>query len=282
MTQKDIIKKLTEYFNARDDIVMAFLFGSQVKDMTHSSSDWDIAVYFKPEKNEIEWENNNREYPEEDRIWSDCIRMIQSDDVDLIVLNRAPATIAESALDGLPLVMKDRGLWLEFMLRISQESEDFRRTTREYAEIYWRSTSLTEKDADALERRLVFLDSERKDLSSFISFSWIDYQKNAERRRSLERLIENLINAAIDISKIILASEKRSIPKTYKEMLSQVGIVSHFSADVSEKLSRWAELRNILSHEYLDIRWKQISDFLEHAPAIFEAFIKSAREFAKN
>ena len=73
----------------------------------------------------IEWEEQNREYPEEDKIWGDLIDILQTDNVDLIILNRAPANIAASALRGLPLVIKDYKLYLEFMLLVTREAEDY-------------------------------------------------------------------------------------------------------------------------------------------------------------
>ncbi|HID95445.1 MAG TPA: nucleotidyltransferase domain-containing protein [Candidatus Latescibacteria bacterium] len=44
-----IIAKLKDYFERRDEIVMAFLFGSWAKRLRHTDSDVDIAVYFKPD-----------------------------------------------------------------------------------------------------------------------------------------------------------------------------------------------------------------------------------------
>src|SRR4030067_3511917 len=52
--------------------------------------------------------------------------------VDLIVLNRARSSIAASAINGMPIIIKDRGLYLDFMLRITREAEDFRETVEDY------------------------------------------------------------------------------------------------------------------------------------------------------
>ncbi len=46
-------------------------------------------------------------------------------DVDLISLNTAPPLIAQAALRGKPIVIKDQALYLNFMLETSGESEDF-------------------------------------------------------------------------------------------------------------------------------------------------------------
>lgn len=120
-----IVTKLKNYFEKRDDIVMAFLFGSWAKSHEGTESDIDIAVYFKPENNILEWENTDSQYYGEEQIWLE-IEMIVEKDVDLLVLNRAVPTVADSAIRGVPIIIKDRNLYMDFLLRITFEAMDFR------------------------------------------------------------------------------------------------------------------------------------------------------------
>lgn len=278
--REEKIQRLKEYFQKRDDIVMAFLFGSQAKERAHASSDWDIAVYFKPSDGQVEREAVHKEYKEEHRVWSDVEEIVRRE-VDLLILNRVAASIADTAIQGEPLVIKDRKLWLEFMLIVSREAEDFRRTAKEYAEIYWRSASLTEQDAHILERRLLFLDSELRVLPEYTTLSWLDYQTSKDKQRQIERLIENLMNAVIDVAKTVLASEKRPIPSSYKGIAREACAVLSFPFEVADQLAEWTELRNILAHEYLDYRWDKIRPFLERAEPFLDSFVNAVREFLK-
>lgn len=246
---------------------MAFVFGSRAKKRLTKTSDWDIAIYFKPLTSTIEWENN-RDYPNEDKIWGELIEILGTDNVDLIVLNRAPAGVADSALKGMPIIIKDRRIYLEFMLTVTREAEDYRQTTKEYAQVYWRSTSLSEEDKHILNRRLLFLDTELSDRDKFSSLTQLEYEQDRMARRQVERWIENLVNAAIDIAKTLLASQKRPIPST----------LPNFSSDLGEQLANWAELRNILAHEYLDVRWKRIEDFIKRAEPYFKNLIDVVRK----
>ncbi|MDO8592329.1 MAG: DUF86 domain-containing protein [bacterium] len=272
------IDQLKEYFQKRDDVLMAFLFGSQAKGRAMSGSDWDIAVYFKPAGKIIEFQAD-RDFTQESEVWGDLIDILQTDNVDLIVLNRAPATLADAAIEGEPLVIKDRGLFTEFMLRVTSEAIDFRQTVKEYAEVYWRSASLNEKDVEIVRKRLIFLNSELNDIEKFYSLDQFAYENDNAKRREAERLIENLMNAAIDISKTFLASEKRTVPGSYKEILRSLYLIPNFSKTLGEQLSEWAELRNILAHEYPDIRWKRIEDFLKRSQPYFEELINGAKDF---
>lgn len=127
----EMIKILKEYFEGRDDILMAFLFGSYARAIPHRESDVDIAVYFRPKSGYLEWEEFDIKYEAEDEIWLDVERLLKRN-VDLIILNRARSTIAQSAINGIPIIIKDRGLYLDFMLRVTLEAEDFRETFEDY------------------------------------------------------------------------------------------------------------------------------------------------------
>ena len=131
----DILK---EYFEKRDDILMAFLFGSHAREMAHRESDVDIAIYLRPEGNSLECEEFDAKYDAEDKIWLDIERLLMRN-VDLIVLNRARSWIANSAIHGRPIIIKDRGLYLDFMLRVTSEAEDY----REMVEDYWKIKQAT-------------------------------------------------------------------------------------------------------------------------------------------
>ena len=58
-------------------------------------------------------------------LWGRLERLLHKE-VDLVILNRAPVTICWSAIKrGIPLTIKSRQLFLNFMLDVSREAEDF-------------------------------------------------------------------------------------------------------------------------------------------------------------
>lgn len=275
--QLDILR-LKKYFKNRNDVLMAFVFGSHAQKRAGKLSDWDIAAYFTPESSAIEWEVS-RDYPQEREILGDLIEILSTDNIDLVVLNRAPANLSASAIiKGLPLVIKDRRIYLEFMLTVTREAEDYQQTAGEFAEIYWRSRSLCPTDKDILHKRLIFLESELNDISEFQKLTLLEYQKDRMKRRQVERWIENLMNAAIDISKTLLASEKKTIPDTYRQTLQNLEILGVFPRRTGKELAYWAELRNILAHEYLDVRWKRINDFIKRSEPYFRNLIEVVKD----
>ncbi len=62
-----IVDKLRNYFGKRDDIVMAFLFGSWAKAHDGAESDIDVAVYFGLRDIGCLWRKEDMELLPEDR-----------------------------------------------------------------------------------------------------------------------------------------------------------------------------------------------------------------------
>lgn len=262
-----VVEKLKKYFESRDEIVMAFLFGSFAKETMTDESDVDIAVYFKSEGTRIEWEAN-KEFAKRSEIWG-AVEKIVGINTDFVVLNNAPASVAASALFGIPLVIKNKSLYWRFYLIVTSVAEDFRAFVEDYWRIKERSRSLADEDRERLIHTADFLKDELSDFENFKGLSEQTYQTQASQRREVERWVENIVNASIDIAKILLASEKQKIPRTYKEVLLNLALLPKFDLRVATQLAEFAELRNFLAHEYLDLRFKEITDFLGKADDIY-------------
>src|SRR3989344_4504607 len=191
---------LKDYFAKRPEIVMAFIFGSAVKGQETQESDVDIAVYFKPVGRALEWEEQY-EYAKEDEIWGE-VEKIVGKRTDLVILNRAPSTLAYCVLqDGKVIVVKDIGLYWRFFLLISSAAEDFREFVKDFWTIKQRSFSLSEIDKNRLIKVIDFMESELVYYSNFTKLDQVGYEGDIATRRNLERWAENIVNASIDVAK---------------------------------------------------------------------------------
>jgi uncharacterized protein YutE (UPF0331/DUF86 family) len=138
---------------------------------------------------------------------------------------------------------------------------------------------LLPEDKERLIRYVDFMESELSDFSKFSNIDWKVYSEDKDLRRNLERWIENLVNCSIDIAKVILVVEERRIPQTYKEILKELGATQHFDEEFGENISQWAVLRNILAHEYLDVRWNSIKKFIQSAEPVYKRLITKIKSF---
>lgn len=112
---EEILDKLKAFFEGKEEIVMAFLFGSAAAGREIPESDVDVAVWF------------GREYTMKDidKIWLEIESLIHRS-IDLVVLNQARPTIAWAAMRGRKLIIRDYYLYLRKLLDFSREAEDFR------------------------------------------------------------------------------------------------------------------------------------------------------------
>jgi predicted nucleotidyltransferase len=119
---KRIIELLKDYFDEREDIVFAFLFGSAARGKVRREGDIDVAIYFRPEK-DVEWENFSKPYKGENRIALDLERLLKKE-IDLVVLNRARSVLADEIIrKGKPIIIRDRGIFMNFFCIVSDEAE---------------------------------------------------------------------------------------------------------------------------------------------------------------
>ncbi len=267
---------LKSYFAKRDDVVFAFVFGSQSTGLTHTLSDWDIAVYLTPHQwGELE---TGHSYKGEAEIRADVSRIVLSD-IDLVILNRARPSLVFSVLNsGVPLVINDMRLYFTLLSRTHYDAVDYWNFVQDYRILYERAASLTLEARALLLEHLTFLENELSDAKNFSIITRKEYLENRNMRRNIERWIENCVMGALDIAKIILASEKRDVPQTYKDMLREFGM-SFVSNEFAEEFSEYASLRNILAHEYLDLRWDRIEAFLRDAEKLYSQFVSAVKEY---
>lgn len=266
MLSHEIIKRLKAYFEQDHAVALAFVFGSYAENLVREESDLDIAVYLK-------------DVSQEGRIWRDVSEMTEKE-VDLILLNEAPATLTTKIFHtGILLLIRNRDLYWNLYIASSIEAEDFAAFVEDYREISRRAKSLAPEDRARLIERLQFLETEYGELESFKALTYKEYLEDKVKRRNIERWVENLLNATIDIAKLILASRKGLIPRTYEQTLREFAVSAGLSEEMSQELSDFARLRNILAHEYLDILYSRIRKLLEKAPQYYPAIFKFLKDY---
>lgn len=252
-------------------LLFGFLFGSAAAGRLRSDSDVDVALYqASAGRLEIEAE---RELEQEAAIQVALERAAQRE-VDLLNLNRAPAAVCAAAvLTGRPVLMRDAAFYTRYFLAVTAAASDFLRTER-------RSRSLSALDRSRLQRILDFIDTELQDRGLFRGVTLQRYQSDRNLRRNLDRWVEMLINAALDAGKIVIAAERRPVPCTYGQILAELESVEHFS-DLAGSLRPLAALRNVLAHEYLELRFGRVARFADTGAAAIARLAGLAREWLR-
>jgi uncharacterized protein YutE (UPF0331/DUF86 family)/predicted nucleotidyltransferase len=251
------IAALKKYLAKEPQVILAFLFGSFAKGLEMRESDFDIAVYLKEKKEEAE-------------IYHEVSKIVEKN-VNLVCLEEAPANLISAIYKtGIPLAIKDKKLYWELYLRKSLEAEDFSEFVKDFWRISKKSKSLEEEEKNRILERLHFLKSELREIEVFKKLGYKEYSEDKIKRRNVERWAENILNATIDIAKIVMASEKEKMPRSYEEALLYFGIFAGLTEEESKKLAKFADLRNILAHEYLDVLYGKIQEFIKESPKFYK------------
>ena len=255
------------------NLLFGFLFGSAAAGRLRSDSDVDVAVYqASAGKLEIEAE---RELELEADIQAALERATQRN-VDLLSLNRAPATVCTAALlSGRPVLLRDAAFYTRYFLAVTAVASDFLQAECEFRAIRDRSRSLSAIDRSRLQRILDFIDTELEDRDH-----GVNHYQTDRNLCNLDRWVEMLINAALDIGKIVLASERRSVPYTYGEILAELESSEHFPG-LAGRLRPLAALRDVLAHEYLELRFGRVSHFPEAGATAVEGLVRLARAWLR-
>ena len=262
---KDKIKLVRNYFRQKPEVLMSFIFGSYAAGRETSGSDFDIAVYFR--------DSEKTDYSNEDQIRLEVTEILHQD-IDLVCLNGAPASLVSDVIKtGIPLFIRDRKLYWTLYLKVSLEAEDFLGFARDYMKIYQNAKSLVPEQKTRLLARLQFLEDEFREIGEFEKLTFKEYQDDKIQRRNIERWTENIINASIDIAKIILASEKKKMPGSYEEALRDFAMSAGLADDEARKFAAFAGIRNILAHEYLEILYGRIQNFIKESPLLYKKIL---------
>jgi len=123
------------------------------------------------------------------------------------------------------------------------------------------------------------LEEEIRDWPKFQSLTKTEYLADRDKRRNVERWAENIINSGVDAAKLILTLEAIPLPDSYKETVASLSTVPDMRTLDAEALARWVRFRNILAHEYLDLRWNSLRQFIAETEELHRAFLSMAKTY---
>lgn len=96
---------------------------------------------------------------------------------------------------------------------------------------------------------------------------WQEYQQDAKLQKLMERTVENILTALVEVCGTVLA-DKGIAAENYAEVLSKTAEYFGFAPEDQNHLAKLAAQRNRLAHRYLDFKWQAIRMFVEQKEAI--------------
>jgi uncharacterized protein YutE (UPF0331/DUF86 family) len=88
--------------------------------------------------------------------------------------------------------------------------------------------------------------------------TWKEYEEDKKTQKIMERTIENILTALIEISGSILTQEG-IVVENYADALQKCAKLFNFTAEEQQNIEKLANIRNRLAHRYLNLKWQVIN-----------------------
>ncbi|MFA5892174.1 MAG: DUF86 domain-containing protein [Actinomycetota bacterium] len=106
---------------------------------------------------------------------------------------------------------------------------------------------------EIVRRKLAHLTGYLDELAIYADTSFDDYVGTGGPRRAVERLIQLVIESAVDINVHIATESAGSPPPDYRSSFAAVARCGAISGELAESLAPSAGLRNALTHDYATV-----------------------------
>lgn len=117
---------------------------------------------------------------------------------------------------------------------------------------------------------LQFIATEIKEFEQdYSTKTWKDYKRDRKLQKLMDRTVENIFTALIEICGTILTQAGISV-ESYAQVLSECTQRLGFSEEEQETLAKMAIQRNRLAHRYLNFRWQAINMFIKNKSLILK------------
>jgi uncharacterized protein YutE (UPF0331/DUF86 family) len=114
-------------------------------------------------------------------------------------------------------------------------------------------------EKEIVRKKIAVIMENLKALETIKNMSLEQYMDDIYKRKATERLLQELIEAAIDINTHLIIQRGSKVPDDYYESFIKAGESNIIPAKLADNLAPSAGLRNRLVHEY---------DLLEHSTVL--------------
>ncbi len=130
-----------------------------------------------------------------------------------------------------------------------------------------------------VRKKLAVIVENLRGLEPIKNMSVKEYIEDLYKRKATERLLQELIEAAIDINIHIIVQTGNTVPDDYYESLIKAGDLKIISPDLAEKLAPSAGLRNRLVHGYNRLEDSIVLNAVKMAEELYSEYVKQIEDY---
>ena len=134
-------------------------------------------------------------------------------------------------------------------------------------------------EVEVIKRKLSVIVENLKALKPVVAMKKDEYERDLYKRKATERLLQELIEAAIDINTHIIVQTGSPAPDDYYESFIRAGKLGIISSELAENLAPSAGLRNRLVHEYDQLDHSLILKAVKTAEELYPEYVKEINHY---
>lgn len=138
---------------------------------------------------------------------------------------------------------------------------------------------MLQKNIATAKSKLELIGCYLKRLREFENIGFDDYLSNFKNQLIVERLLEIIIKAAIDLNKDILSNLNLEKSFTKSEAFFELSKSKIISSELAEKLVSSSKLRNQLIYKYYDIDNKKVFNTINFALQQYPLYVEQVNEY---
>ena len=138
---------------------------------------------------------------------------------------------------------------------------------------------MTELDGALVRRKLSSIARNLSDLKAIEGLSLTEYTGDRFRQLGTERMLQQVVEAAVDLNTHILRGLGCPAPPDYYQSFIELGAQDVFSREFAALLAPSAGLRNRLVHEYEDIDDEKVIEAVAVARQQFGDYVAAVEQW---
>lgn len=138
---------------------------------------------------------------------------------------------------------------------------------------------MTPVEKEVVRRKLAIIVENLKTLEPIKNMTLEQYASDVYKRKATERLLQELIEAAIDINTHIIVQAHNTIVDDYYESFIKMGDLKVIPVELAKELAPSAGLRDVLVHEYDALNNSIVLEAVKVAGNIYPQYINSVENF---
>lgn len=134
-------------------------------------------------------------------------------------------------------------------------------------------------DEELMNLRIDVIERNLTEINEITSEGYDSFKASYRDELAAKQALLESIEACIDISNYIIATQGFRRPTDYKDIFLVMGEQGILDKTLSGKLQEMAKFRNVLVHRYINIETERIFNLMENEIDDFKEFIKQILDY---